>query len=256
MKRYLSALFILFMILLSFSPLCVFAAERIDSADCGSISVTVKSPDKKEPIKDVEFNFYRVGDVSVSGDRLSYTLSDGYKNSGVSLAVNDNNEFKKGTAQILTDFIDSNGIKGICAQTNDSGTAFVGNCRTGLYLVVSEKMPAGTPYGQPEAFLLSVPVIHSDKNTLDYSVKAAPKIPIVSDNNTDVSDNNAISDNTAVSSPDGAVSPTDTTAPTKPSQLPNTGMLKWPIPIMATAGPILFAFGYLDVIGRKKRNEK
>jgi len=256
MKKYLSALFILFMMLLSFSPLNVFASESVDSSEFGSISVTVKSPDKKEPLKGVKFNFYRVGDVCRSGDRLSYTLSAGYKDSGVSLVVNDDNEFKKGTAEILTDFINSNGIKGICAQTNDSGTAFVGNCRTGLYLVVAQEMPADIPYGQADPFLISLPMICSDGNTLEYSVKATPKIPIESDNNTDVSDNNTATDNTATSIPNGTVRPTDSTSPTKPSQLPNTGMLKWPIPIMAAAGPLLFAFGYLDVIGRKKRNEK
>lgn len=264
MKKYLSALLILFMIFLSFSPLCAFASEKIDSSACGSISITVKSPDKKELLEGVEFNFYRVGDISQSDDKFVYTLAEGYKESGVSLAVNGENEFKKETAAILTSFVQNNGITGISVKTNDEGTAFVGNCKTGLYLVVPEGMPSSLPYGPINPFLISLPAISSDGDTWEYSVKAAPKVPLYPADNTATTNKNGTttkpsSSYTSAKSNVANVStskPYNPTAPTKPSQLPNTGMLKWPVPIMAAAGPVLFAFGYLDVIGRKKRNEK
>jgi len=262
MKKYLSALFILFMMLLSFSPLCAFASEKADFSKCGSISITVKSPDKKEPLEGIDFNFYRVGNISQSDDKFVYTLAGGYKESGVSLAVNGENEFKKETAAVLTSFVQNNDITGICAKTNDKGTAFVGNCKTGLYLVVAERMPSDLPYGQINPFLISLPAASADGDTLEYSVKAAPKVPLQPDDNATATNQNGTTtktSNSSTSAKSNAVNisrPSNPTAPTKPSQLPNTGMLKWPVPIMAVAGPVLFAFGYLDVIGRKKRNEK
>lgn len=255
MKKYLSALLILFTIL-SFTPLFASAAGRIDTSRCGSISITVKSPDKKKPLKGIKFNFYRVGDVSQINNKFTYTLADGYKDSGASLAVNDENEFKKETAEILADFVSKKGIKGVSSKTNNQGKAFVGNCRTGLYLVVADAMPADIPYGQIAPFLISLPAV---TDTLEYSVNAAPKVPLSQGGNrptTTTVSTTKPSNSSNTTKPDGTNGRHNSTTPSKPSQLPNTGMLKWPVPVMAVAGPVIFAFGYLDVMGRKKRNEK
>lgn len=263
MKKHFSALLILFTALICFSPLFTFAAEEIDFSKCGSICITVKSPDKKEPLEKIKFDFYRVGEITQKGNKLHYTLADGYKDSGISLDTDSNNEFKKETATVLANFVNCNSIKGISVKTNCNGKAFVGNCRIGLYLVIADKMPSDIPYGQIMPFLISLPSV-SDSNTLEYSVNAAPKVPLrsIDDITTTTTSSNQSGTTTKPSDINNTVNSNITsgsynsTSPTKPSQLPNTGMLKWPVPVMAVAGPLLFAFGYLDVIGRKKRDEK
>lgn len=264
MKKYLSALLFLSVILVFSSPLYAFASEKNDKTKCGSISITVKSPDEKEPIEGVKFNFYRVGDVFKSGDKFYYSLANGYKDSAVSLTVDEENEFKKETAIALTNYVNSNNITGVTVKTNDDGTAFVGNCRTGLYLIVPDEMPESIAYGQIDPFLVTLPVISTDSNKLEYSVKASPKVPPTFNDNIDVTDEDSTTANhNSIDGSDktntnhnGTSGEDNTTAPKKPSQLPNTGVLKWPVPLMATAGPLIFAIGYLDVIGRKKNNEK
>lgn len=257
MKKIIISILTVFMLVLCCIPFCAFAAENIDMNKHGSISITVNSPDKKEPIKGLKLSFYRVADIVSENGQLKYVLADSYEESHISLEVNSNGELKEGAARALDNYAKAKGIKGMNASTNDNGVAFVENCKAGLYLVSAGDMPNDLPYGDLVPFLISLPVLSADGKTWEYSVSANPKVPLTPETTTNPDGTTTPDDTT---NPDGTTNPNGTTTtkpgnPDKPPQLPNTGTSNWIVPILGGAGPLVFALGYLDLNNRKKHNE-
>lgn len=97
------------------------------------------------------------------------------------------------------------------------GTAIYENLPVGLYLVVHAQAENGFTTALP--FFVTIPA--SDGEHWDYSVDAAPKVEVKH-------------------------SELD-----HPQDIPQTGQLKWPIPIMAVSGVMIFVIG-LVIFKRSK----
>ena len=111
-------------------------------------------------------------------------------------------------------------------QSVSEGKAVFSGLRTGLYLI--EQKEAAKGFTRMDSFLVSVPYMKN--GTYQYHL-------------------------TAVNKPELERTELEPTvpAPTKPKdpQLPQTGQLNWPIPLMTVAGLTLFAIGWSLCFGKK-----
>lgn len=112
------------------------------------------------------------------------------------------------------------------------GKAVFTDLPVGLYVVWQDEADATRGFSPIQPFLISVPTFRNDEYVLD--VIANPKVPLET------------------------TPPEPTTPPSFPDKyLPQTGQLKWPIPVMALSGIVLFTVGLILYAGRKRtENEK
>lgn len=117
-------------------------------------------------------------------------------------------------------------------QSVQDGRAVFTGLTTGLYLIVQEEAADG--FSKLGAFLVSVPYLEDGEYR--YHVTAAIKSELERQPESE---------------------PTDP-PPTEPDDpdLPQTGQLNWPIPLMAVSGLALFVTGWVLCFGKKERYEK
>ena len=110
--------------------------------------------------------------------------------------------------------------------SNESGTVVFENRLPGLYLIAQDTEARG--YSRINAFLVSVPYL--EDGTYVYDVTAKTKT---------------------------ALEPTEietTEAGKKDDELPQTGQLNWPVPVLAVSGLAVFVLGWYLRFGRKKES--
>lgn len=100
----------------------------------------------------------------------------------------------------------------------------------GLYVVWQEESDACDGLSAFQPFLISVPRWQNDAFVMD--VVATPKVPLQ----------------------DAPPPPETTPPPPPPPELPNTGQLNWPIPVMAVSGVMLMIVGLILCVNRKRNN--
>lgn len=121
-------------------------------------------------------------------------------------------------------------MKNILSAPIMEGSVVFKDLDTGLYVVWQEEVDACEGLSAFQPFLISVPRWQYDH--YDLNVAAAPKVPIKPE----------------------PPEPTEPPGPPPPPELPNTGQLNWPIPMMAIAGVMLIVIG-LILCANRKRNE-
>lgn len=199
------------------------------------------------------FAVYRVAEISPYG---IFTLLPQYEESGASV-----NQLEEGDAidwrtqaQKLTQWVQKNNLSADAQKsTNKNGTAVFSQLDTGLYLVIgSNTKVSGTQY-HSAPFLVSIPEQTSDGTAWTYAVTANPKSEPSDDHKKDDGDNT--DDKTNPNKPDTSgkrPSGSDTSSTTK-KDLPYTGILQWPIPVLAGTGLVLMILGWK--INRSKKNQ-
>lgn len=113
----------------------------------------------------------------------------------------------------------------IPVEIGAEGTGSVGLPVLGLYLVAQTQQEAAPGYFAISPFLVTVPLRGEDGKLIYAPVDASPKMQ--------------------------QLVPIPTPAPPPPGFLPQTGLLNWPVPVLAIAGMALFALGFA-----LRRNEK
>lgn len=178
------------------------------------------------------FAVYRVADVSQYG---SFTLLPKYTNSKV--AVNQLTQdaaidWRKAAQQLHT-WTKNNAISADAQKNTDkNGTATFSQLRAGLYLVVGSDAKSNGKTYCSAPFLVAVPELTDNQTAWQYDVTANPK-----------------------SEPEHTKQPEHTTPPEdkpkddtptkKPKKnLPDTGILQWPIPVLAGSGLALMLIGW------------
>lgn len=189
------------------------------------------------------FAIYRVADISRYG---RFTLLAQYEKSGASvnqLEQEDALDWRT-QAQTLAAWIQTNNISEDARKSTDKqGKAVFSQLKTGLYLVISSNANQnGTEYCSAP-FLISVPEQASDGTAWTYAVTANPKSE-PSGNHTDQPTNKP-------DSSDRHPSGSDTASVKK--NLPYTGILQWPIPVLAGTGLVLMILGWRI---KKNKNNK
>lgn len=209
MKRKLFALLAVLAMLCCMSA-TAFAHEIPDLTRAGSIEITMKHDG--EAVPGGAMTIYRVGDITDdewTGD-FYWVLSEAFADSGVSLADLSDTTLP----QTLADYVTEKSLTGTAGDLDDNGYVKFSDVVPGLYLVVQHKAAPG--YNTAKPFLVSVPGMEDGKYV--YDVDGSPKVdPVVP---------------TTV--------PTETTLP----DIPQTGQLNWPIPIMVVVGLCLFVLGW------------
>ena len=117
----------------------------------------------------------------------------------------------------------------------------------GLYLV-SQSVPADR-YHALDPFLVTVPL--SENGLWIYDIDAAPKVGRASPAPTTTPTTEPST--TPTTTPTASTTSTPTGRPI--SRLPQTGQLRWPVPVLAGMGLVFLLIGWILSKRQEKRNE-
>ena len=177
-------------------------------------SLTVSCIYQDDSVEGMALRLYRVAAVSPSG---SYALTPAYAGSGASLDALDDAAHHKETAAALAQYIEENALSPDAeAQTDAGGNAALAALPTGLYLLCADTLSVSGGEYACETTLLALPGRDEAEENWLYARTVFPKLSYT------------------------AVKPSP-----NPGDLPDTGMLQWPVPALALAGVVLLGAGLL-----------
>lgn len=184
----------------------------IDLDAKGSITLTLKSKDTGNAVAGGKITLYQVATVAVDDGDLSFAYTNGFENCGIELG-----DLSSSTlAGQLKDKVTSSMKSSTQTVGKDGKVSFTG-LDLGLYLLVQTTAADG--YNAVSPFIVSVPLTEDGSYT--YDVDASPKVETVT------------------------VKPTPTPSTPPDDDLPQTGQLDWPIPVLCVVGLLLFAAGWM-----------
>lgn len=208
--------------------LCASAlAAEFDVNKEGSISVQIQTA-KGTKVKNAKLELYRVGDVQIVDSNLTFVLTDEFADSGANLS--DLNA--AGLASTLNTAA-KNLTPMATATTDSNGKATFSNLEVGLYLVVQNGFTKKMYFTEISPFIVSVPMTNAEGTGWNYDIDAGPKVK-------------------AVAKP--TATPTATSEITD-EPLPQTGLLRWPIPVLGIGGILLFCLGWVLCFMRKNKKD-
>lgn len=199
------------LLLLGCFPVGAMAGESVDMERKGSITVTMRIGEK--PVSGGSLTLYRVGEVQGDGFRLTGS----FQNFPGSLDDIGSPELAKELAEYGKNF------PGRTKTVGEDGSVCFDNLVVGLYLVVQKTAAKG--YSKVAPFLVSVPYLSDGKYV--YDVDAGSKMELEKE-------------------------PEPTNPPTWPKgNIPQTGQLWWPIPLLVVGGLSFLVIGVLRYRGDK-----
>lgn len=157
--KILSLILVVAIILSSLTPLTTIVNAEEERTD-GSLTITKVDSEGRNPIKDVKFTIYKVGD-----DYTEKTVPEWYETNKESITEGTLTEGQYYKKSLTTD---------------GSGIAKFENLPLGRYLVLEEDAPDSVPEELRTAnFLVDIPRTDEDGVTLDYDVEVNPKNTLV-----------------------------------------------------------------------------
>lgn len=217
------------MLLLAALPGAESQAEAVDLTRMGSITLNLTDQNGR-PASGGEYWLFRVGEPVIRQNQLTFDLAPAFAGSGVSLS----DPSASHVAGLLVWYVQNQSLSPMQRQTaNARGRVVFTNVPCGLYLVMQKEPDKTYGYERMSAFVASIPMTSGQK--WKYDVTATPKVQ-------------------KKPSPTGSPRPTATKSPYD-STLPQTGMLLWPIPVLAGAGIGLFVLGWVLCFGRKRHDK-
>lgn len=237
MKVYRKILFVCLLaaVMAVVIPFTANASAIIDYSMSGTISITMLTPDLNEPIPGMGFEMFRVGDIDQTEPSLTYVPGGEFVAAGVSFSDISTASGSRLVAEQLADYADSNDIAGAMYITDTNGRVQVESLTLGLFLVVPNDFDSVSPYENMSPFLVSVPITSIDGASWEYVVSIFPKLE------------------TKPTEP--TTQPTTAEPTTKPEELPQTGVLRWPIPLLAVSGVLLFSIGWAGIYIKRKKHD-
>ena len=160
----------LLLALLLFASLPVVAfADQFDLARSGSISIQLRDVYHPETAIGGTVRLHKVGDAILQNSALSFTLTEEFAGSGVSLGdINAADLPDK-----LLSYAEKHQIAGTMVNADSNGKATFSGLTAGLYLVSQETAVSG--YYKVSPFLVSLPMYEADSGWR-YNIQAAPKV--------------------------------------------------------------------------------
>lgn len=190
--------------------LCLSAAA---AEQVGSIEVTVRYDGK--PVTGGEVTCIQVGTVAYSnGDAYFQRVEDGKRLDDID---------DPALAKELAKFAQDHSLTGETLTVSAEGTAVFRNLKPGLYLIREDTPAEG--FSPLAPFLVSVP--YNEDGEYIYDVTANAKSEL---------------ERTPETVP--TTEPTKPTTPPGPN-LPQTGQLNWPVPVLVVLGLGLFSVGWM-----------
>ena len=165
----LKRLSMLLLAVLLFATMPVLAAaDNVDLAKTGSITVQLRDVGETDKPIGGTIRLHKVGDASVVDHNLTFTLTSAFAPSGVSLE----NVNAAGLADTLAAYADANSVPGTLVTADSTGKAAFTGLSAGLYLVSQETAVRG--YYKMSPFLVNLPM--TVNSAWVYDVEAAPKV--------------------------------------------------------------------------------
>lgn len=205
----------------------VCAVEGVDMDRKGSISITMRYQDGLVP--GGTLTIYRVAQVLEEDGNYSFGFVEEFADCGLSLEV-----LNEQLAKDLMDYAVVEALVATTGQISEEGFVRFTDLELGLYLVVQYDPAEG--FSPVSPFLVSVP--GTDGEGYVYDVDGSPKLSLEP----------------------APTEPPETTEPTEPKptepNLPQTGQLNWPVPVLAVSGLLLLLLGwYMRRAARKESYE-
>ncbi len=229
-KRFIALL------LVAAALLCQVTAGALDLTKKGSIELAIQNG-SGDPVSWVEVTLYQVGTVHTENNNLYFDALEGLGDvelNGLTAAQNQE------TAAALLETV--KGMKNVAswkARTGKEGTVFFDDLEMGVYLAAQTNFNAN--YYAFEPFLVYLPATSADGSKWETEIQAVPKVE-ARPSGGEPDEPEIIPD------PEVPAGPGEPEIiipePEVPTTLPQTGMLMWPIPLMAMAGLVLFAAGW------------
>lgn len=267
----IAALLLAVVLVLPLAPKAAAAEKQtVDPAkDTGSISLTLKGD--AGAAKNVEITLYQVGKGTVVNNNLVFELVDSLRDAEIEKPVELNGltaEENIANAAALKAAIEKlqNAQTGDVVptwsdKTNDEGVVTFTGLPVGVYLVV-QTSPSSVYYSIT-SFLMYLPMTNEDGTAWEFAEMASPKLQRRSSGGG--GDGEPQLPPVVLPDPEVPLGPLEPVEPEEPgeeipdpevplAQLPQTGMLQWPVPVLALAGLVLFSAGWMmDQKGRKAR---
>ena len=210
------AVFLIAFLLICTLTVTAFAHPVPDLSVNGSITFQMEWNDK--PFENGKLNLYKVGEVVESdGDYFFGPIAE-FADVELDYSAVADLEFAK---ELLTLAKESD-LEKITASIT-AGKAVFEDVEPGLYVVWQNSADATKGFAAINPFLISMPRFMDNEYVTE--VVAEPKVGF-------------------------ETIPPTTTPP--PPNLPQTGQLNWPVPVLAISGAILFALGFALWTGRKR----
>ena len=224
----LSAVFLFF-----FTAMPTFAADEMpDLSRMGSIRLTIQDTVSKEPASGGSLELIQVASV-VAEDGYVFEYVEIFSGCGLPLDALESETL----ANELVDYAESRNIEGTHAEISPEGKAAFLNLELGLYLIIQD---VESEHGlQVNPFLVTIPM--NEGEYLIYDVDASPKAGFTGD----------------TEQPDDEKPEDEQPDQEQPElSLPQTGQLWWPVPLLAAAGMLVFALGWMIWQNTDKKNER
>lgn len=197
-------------------------AHALDGVDMDEpCFVTVSCSYGGVPLEGMTVRLYRVADISVRG---KLTITPEYAESGAQLDELDNSERAREAADTLLQYRKDRNLPAAAeAVTDADGNAASKALQPGLYLVNIDPLRVKGGEYSAETALVALPGLNEEDETWSYSLTTYAKIEFVKPKPTP-----------------------------HPGDLPDTGQLQWPVPVLAVTGLALVGTGY--ALCRSKNN--
>jgi LPXTG-motif cell wall-anchored protein len=197
--------------------------EMPDLGEKGSLSFTMDVDG--EPLDSGRLNLYYVATVEpVDKKQYDFRLVEALAAAGAQL---DTGALQNGAqaVQLLEKAMQV--LPGYRSAPIEDGKVSFAELDAGLYLVWQREADASEGYAAIQPFLISVPRLQNGSYVMH--VVADPKVPFETE-------------------------PTEPPPPPPPPppDLPQTGQLNWPVPVMGFAGVVLFITGWVLCVRRKR----
>lgn len=209
--------FLLFAIVMIMCFSVSASAEAIDFDKQGSIAITMQY--NGETVNSGSFTVVKIADLYWNNGKYAFSYTEPFESCKLSFEKLDTKE----TAEEYAKFADDHDADGSKIPVGEYGAAVFTDLGTGLYLVIQEDAAEG--YNNVDPFLITLP-IKSEEGWV-YEIDASPKVELVR-------------------SPE---QPPESQDP----DIPQTGQLKWPIPVLAVTGMVLFVIGWAMCFKSQKK---
>lgn len=177
------------------------------------------------PLDSGALNLYYVATIAQVGEeRYDFQLTEELAAAGAAL---DTEDLYDGIQAKKMLEVSGRVLPGYLTAAIDAGKAYFADLDAGLYLVWQGEQDASDGYAAIHPFLISVPKWQNGVYAMH--VDADPKVPFET-------------------KPDEPPPP----PPPPPPELPQTGQLNWPVPVMAVSGMVLFVVGWILCVRRKR----
>ena len=213
---------IVFFLLICSLTINIFAAGPLNQ-ETGSISVTMEY--EGHAVSGGSLTLYHVAIPVWQNEDYVFEFTQSFAQCTLSLEDLDNQQ----AANHYAEYVFANRIDGVTKTIDANGKVCFENLELGLYLLMQRDAAEG--YFEAAPFLVSVPM--NGEEDWIYDVDASPKVDL-----------------------DKEPEPTTPTTPPTPPDIPQTGQLKWPIPVLIVAGLAIFILGWALCFRKKKEKDE